>query len=179
MTIQSTPRPAKPAQDAPDLAGNLIVDPLPKSVLHQLVADLPGPKDETDAARTARFEAQLAEVLSYNPRNAAEAMLATHCILLRLVAEDAHADANRLETASAKAKQHQRSSKQFDKLLANMRRTLADFQSRPLGTPDPAIFAALGLTAFLIPDPARSLDDTEEAFSAVIVPLHPAPTTLQ
>jgi hypothetical protein len=157
----------------------LIVDPLPKTVLHQLVADLPGPKDETDAARAARFEAQLAEVLSYNPRNAAEAMLATHCILMRLVADDARGDANGARAVPAKAKQHQRSAGQFDKLLANMQRTLADFQARPLEPPDPALFAALGLERYLIPAPARKLDDAEQAFSAVIVPLHPAPKTLQ
>jgi hypothetical protein len=179
MHIPSRPRPAKPAQDAPDLAGNLIANRLPQSVLHQLVADLPGPKHETDAARTARFETQLAEVLSYNPRNAAEAMLATHCILLRLVADDARADASRPETTFAEAKQHQRSGRQFDKLLANMRRMLADFKSRPLGTPDPALFAALGLKPLPVPGLARNLDDAEEAFSAVIVPLHQAPRTLQ
>ena len=83
---------------------NLIVDPLPKSVLHQLVANLPGPKHETDAARAARFEAQLAEVLSFNPRNSAEAMLATHCIMLRLVGEDAHRDAGRFNPNQAEVK---------------------------------------------------------------------------
>ncbi|MGA3005171.1 MAG: hypothetical protein ABSE20_25975 [Acetobacteraceae bacterium] len=154
-------------------------NPLPQSLLHQMVADLPGPRDETDTARAARFEAQLAEVLSYNPRNVAEVMLATHCILLRLVADDARRDANRAGADPAMARQHQRSAKQFDKLVANNRRMLADFQSRPLRTSDPAIFAALGLNEFLVPHPARSRDDAEEAFSAVIVPLHPAPKTLQ
>jgi len=157
----------------------LIVDTLPQSVLQQLVADIPGPKDETEAARAARFEAQLAEVLSHNPRDAAEAMLATHCILLRLVADDARGHANRARAFPAEAKQHQRSARQFDKLLANMQRTLTDFQARPLSPPDPAICAALGLKASPMPDPARTIDDAEEAFSAVIVPLHAAPRTLQ
>jgi hypothetical protein len=174
--------PSSPTKPAPNQSGSvrtLIVDSLPQEVLHQMVADLPGPRDETDAARAARFEAQLAEVLSYKPRNAAEAMLATHCILLRLVADDARLDALRLEAAPAEAKPHQRSARQFDKLLANMQRTLADFQARPRARQTPAVFAALGFNAFPASGPARSLDDAEAAFSAVIVPLHPAPKTLQ
>jgi hypothetical protein len=155
--------------------GKPVVNLLPQSVLHQLVADLPGPRDETDAARAARFDAQLAEVLSYNPRDVGEAMLATHCIMLRLVADDARRDASRA-TVPAEAKQHLRSAKQLDKQVASNKRLLADFQSRPLRTPDPAILAAIGLKEFLIPDPAG---DAEEAHSAIIVPLHPAPKTLQ
>jgi hypothetical protein len=179
MTLPSRLRPARPAQGGPDLVGNFVVHPLPQSVLHQLVADLPGPNDETEASRAARFEAQLAEVLSYRPRNAAEAMLATHCILFRLVADDARADASRTCSVPAKAQQHLRSAKQFDKLISKLQRTLADFQARPLGTPDPAISAAFGLRPSLFPDPERNIDDAEEAFSAIIVPLHPAPRTLQ
>ncbi|HEX3991556.1 MAG TPA: hypothetical protein VHX39_10340 [Acetobacteraceae bacterium] len=168
------PRPSKPVP-----ARRLVVDPLPNSVLHKLVADLPGPRNETEAARAARFEAQLAEVLSYNPRNPAEAMLATHCIMLRLVADDARRDASHARGHPEMARQHQRSAKQCDQRVAANRRMLADFQSRPLRSLDPATFAALGLTDFLIPDPTQSTDDAEEAFSAIIVPLHPAPNTLQ
>jgi hypothetical protein len=179
MTIPPRLRPVRPTRSGPDLVGNFLVDPLPKSVLHQLVADLPGPKDETETARAARFEAQLAEVLSYRPRNAAEAMLATHCILFRLVADDARADASRTCSIPAEAHQHLRSARQFDRLIAKSQRTLADFQARPSGIPDPVMSAALGLSPVLAPDPGRSIDDAEEAFSAIIVPLHPAPKTLQ
>jgi hypothetical protein len=160
--------------------GKPIVGPLPLSVLHRFVVDLPGPKDETDAARAARFAAQLAELLSYHPRNALEAMLATHCILFRLVANDARRDANRCAAVPAMAKRHERDAKQFDKIIANKRRMLADFQSRPSDTPVAvAMSAALARQQFLVPVPASVPDDTEEAFSAVIVPLHPAPKTLQ
>src|SRR5471030_413446 len=66
-----------------------VVDPLPEAILRSFVADIPGPKNETEAARAARYATQLAEVLSYKPRDSADAMMATHCVLLRLVAEDA------------------------------------------------------------------------------------------
>jgi hypothetical protein len=157
----------------------LIVDPLPQSVLHQLVSDLPGPKDETPAEQASRFEAQLAEVLGYNPRNAADAMLATHCVLLRLLAEDAHRDASRRDLSPAMAKQFLRGARQADKLLADMRKALARRQAEPQGKLDPALFASLGLDQFLIPDPDDNPDDAEDAFSAIIVPLHPAPKMLQ
>jgi hypothetical protein len=172
------PWPAGPTPRRAKSTRGLIVDPLPQSVLHQLVSDLPGPKHETEAARAARFDAQMAELLSYNPRNSAEAMLATHCILLRLLAEDAHRDASRPNPDPATAKKLQRSARQMDKLLADMQQTLARRQAQALGKLEPATFIALGLEQLLIPDP----DDpnvAEEAFSAIIVPLHPAPKMLQ
>jgi hypothetical protein len=181
-TLFPMPIPSSPTKPAPGQTGStrkLIADSLPTEVLHQMVADLPGPRDETGAARAARFEAQLAEVLSYKPRNVAEAMLATHCILLRLVADDARLDVLRLEGVPAKARPHQRSASQFNKLQANMQRTLADFQARPQARQTPAVFAAFGFNALPASGPAQSPDDAEEAFSAVIVPLHPAPKTLQ
>jgi hypothetical protein len=178
MTKPSTP--ANRARDTRDLTDEFIVDPLPTAVLHYLVADLPGPRGETGIARAARFDAQLAEVLSYNPRNAAEAMLAAHCILLRVVAEDARGDASRAGADAAMVKQHVRSARQLDKLLVNMQRTLADFQHRPLGTPGPASFAAPSPGPRPMPDPARTTPawSAEEAFSAVIVPLRPASETV-
>jgi hypothetical protein len=171
--------PTSPVTHQHGASRRLIVDPLPKAVLRKLVADLPGPRDETEAARAARFDAQLAEVLSYNPRNMAEAMLATHCILMRLLADHARRDASQTRAHPTMARQHERSAKQLDKRVAANRRMLADFQSRSPGPLDPGLFATLGLTDFLIPDPSQSTDDAEEAFSAVIVPLHPAPKTLQ
>lgn len=176
MTI--LPWPAAHTPRRPRATRKLIVDPLPRSVLHSLVADLPGPKDETDADRAARFEAQLAEVLSYNPRDSADAMIATHCVMLRLLAEDGHRDAVRPNRDPAMAKQLLRGAKQMDKLLANMKQTLARRQAQTLGKMDPAMFVSLGLEQFLIPDPDDP-DQPEEAFSAIIVPLHPAPKMLQ
>jgi hypothetical protein len=161
---------------------------LPQSVLHHLVANIPGPTGETEAARAARFEAQLAEVLNYRPRNAAEAMLATQCILMRLVGDHARADAERSCMIPATSKQHLRSATQFDKALTNTQRTLAHFQSRCLGTPDPATVAPAALVTSADPVSqsqntssvrARITDESEEAFSGVIVPLHPAPKMLQ
>jgi hypothetical protein len=189
MTI--LPWPSDPTRDRqPKSPRKMIVDPLPRSVLHAFVADIPGPKGETEAARAARFEAQLAEVLSFNPRDSAEAMLATQCVLLRLVAKDTHRDAARPGLTPAIVKKIQRNAKEFEKLILGMKQTLADRQAQPLGRMDPALCVSLGLGAFLIPDPDQSGpdasdspdapdNDEEEAFSAIIVPLHAAPKMLQ
>jgi hypothetical protein len=160
------------------MARKLIVDPLPRSVIHSLVSDLPGPKYETELQRAVRFEAQLAELLSYNPRDAAEAMIAAQCILLRLLAEDSHRDANRPNLDPRSEKKLRRGAKQVDKLLAEMKATLARRQTQPLREMAPAMFLSLGLTEVLIPDP-NDPDQVERAFSAIIVPLHPAPKTLR
>ena len=176
MTI--LPWPPDANRRSPRSSRKLIVDPLPQSILHGLVNDLPGPEDETETARAARFDAQLAEVLSYNPRNSAEAMIATHCVLLGLLAADSHRDAVRPGLAPAMAKQFLRGAKEFDKLIADMKQILTLRQARPLGQMDPALCLSLGLGQFLIPDPDDP-DQAEEAFSAIIVPLHPAPKMLQ
>lgn len=176
MTILSWP--AEPNPRRPKATRKLIVDPLPQAVLHSLVGDLPGPKHETDTERAARFKVQLAEVLSYKPRDSAEAMIAAHCVMLRLLAEDAHRDAARPHPDAATAKKFLRAAKQMDKLLTDMKRTLARRQTQTLGKIDPAMAISLGLEQFLIPDPDDP-DQVEEAVSAIIVPLHPAPKMLQ
>jgi hypothetical protein len=176
MTVLLRPMSEKPADSR--RRGKLIVDPLPKMVLHALVRDLPGPPGETEAQREIRFEAQLAEVMSYNPRDSADAMLASHCVLMRIVAEDARRDAARPDLGPVLAKTMARQAKQFGKLLKDARQILARRQSRPPAKMNPGAFRDLGLEEFLIPDP----DDpsvAEEAFSATIVPLHPAPKLLQ
>jgi hypothetical protein len=167
-----------PTTHHPKSPRKLVVDPLPQSVLHQLVSDLPGPKHETETERTARFDAHLAEVLSYHPRDSADAMLACQCVMLRLLAEDCHRDASRPNPDTANAKKLRRTAKQFDKLLDGMKQALAHRQERPVAKMDPAMFVSLGLERFLVPDPDDP-DNLEEAFSAIIVPLHPAPKTLQ
>lgn len=129
-------------------------------------------------AAATRFDAQLAEVLSYHPRDSADAMLATQCVLLRLLAEDCHRDANRPDPDPAKVKKLLRTAKQFDQLLAGMMQTLTRRQEQPIARMDPATFVSLGLEQFLIPDP-EDPNEVEEAFSAIIVPLHPAPKLLQ
>src|ERR1700676_1946330 len=73
----------------------LTVDKLPRSVLHSLVSDIPGPENETDADRLARCNAQLAQVLGYKPRSTAEAMLAVRCVMFRALAKETIRDAAR------------------------------------------------------------------------------------
>jgi hypothetical protein len=176
MTV--LPWPADPKSRQSKAPRKMLVDPLPQSVLHALVRDLPGQRGETEPERAARFDAQLAEAMSYQPRNTAEAMMATHCIVLRLMAEDSLRDAARPDVGTGMAKKFKRQAKQFETLLSNMRATLARRQTQPLGKIDPAMALSLGLGQFLIPDPDDP-DQLEEAFSATIVPLHPAPKMLQ
>ena len=156
----------------------LIVDPLPQSILHSFVNDMPGPKGETDAERAARFDRQLAELLSYHPRDAADAMIATHCMMLRMLGEDSRRDAERTDVVPAMRSKFLSQAKEFDQLEAEMKRTLKRRQAVKLNKMDPALFRSLGLEQSLIPDPDDP-EQAEEAFSAVIVPLHPAPKMLQ
>jgi hypothetical protein len=156
----------------------LVVDPLPQAVLHSLVRDIPGPKNETEAHRTARFEVQLIEVLDYKPRNAAEAMLAVNCIMLRPFAKGTNRDAARPGRPPMTAARVLRTDKQFTQLLGKLEKMLTRRQTGPQPEMDPAIYKSLGLSGFLVPDPADTEHD-EEAVSAIIVPLHPAPKMLQ
>ncbi len=169
-------RPAGDASCRPRRHPKLVVDPAPGSVLHSIVSNLPGPKNETEAQRAARFKLQLAQVLSFDPRDSADAMLAAHCVLLRLVAEDTHRDAARPGLAPATAKKFLRNARAFDRLTEEAKQMLAKRQSRPPGKMDVGMVRAPGFEEVLVPDPD---DAAEEAFSAIIVPLHPAPKMLQ
>jgi len=156
----------------------MIDDSLPKTVLHSLVRDLPGPKGESEEQRALRFADQLAEVMTYNPRDSVEAMIAIQCVTLRLMAEDCYRDAGRVGVSSTVAKQCSRDGKQFEALLANMRATLHRREKQPVGRIDPTMAHSMGLGQFLIPDPDDP-DQIGEAFSGTIVPLHSAPKMLQ
>ncbi len=147
-----------------------IVDPLPQAVLRSLVSDLPGPRQETAAERAARYDDQMAEVLSFRPRNCAEAMIACQCVLLRVLAGMANG-VSPTQKPSGDAKQ-------LARLIIDMKQALADRQAAPLGKIDKSIFVALGLTESLIPDPGDP-DQLNDAFSAIIIPLHAAPKMLQ
>jgi hypothetical protein len=175
MSIVPWP-PRKPP--LPRKTSKVVVDPLPEAILRAFVADIPGPKNETEAERADRFETQLAEVLSYKPRDSADAMMATHCVLLRLVAEDARRDANRADVAAQTARKCLRDAKELERLATDMKQMLARRQSRPLAKMDPALFRSLGLGEFIVADPDDP-DQLDQATSAVIVPLHPAPKLLQ
>ena len=105
-------------------------------------------------------------------------MIAAHCLMLRLLAEDRHRDADQCPPPTRQSeKTPSITAKQFDQLLANMEQTLARRQAEPPPKLDPAMYASFGLEQFLIPDPDDAIE--EEAFSAIIVPLHPAPKLLQ
>lgn len=176
MTI--LPWPADKPRRRPKAPRKMIIDPLPTSVLHHLVADLPGPKGETEAERAARFEAQLAEVKTFNPRDSAEAMLATHCVLMDALTKHTIRDATNPRLTPGVAKQCDRDAKEFQKLMQETKHALARRQAAPLGRMDAALCALLGLSRFLIPDPDEPAT-SEPAFSAIIVPLHSAPKMLQ
>ena len=156
----------------------LVVDPLPQAVLHSLVSDIPGPKNEPEADRLVRFKLQLAEVLGYRPRNVVEAMSAVHCIILRLLAEDANRDAARPGRSPTTAAKIRRDQKQFTQLLDKWEKRLTRRQTGAQPEMDPATYKSFAPGEFVVPDPADT-DHDEEAVSAIIVPLHPAPKMLQ
>ena len=166
MTIHRWP--AKPTGRSTKSIREQILDPLPVAVLHSLVAGLPGPKDETAAERAVRFDAQLAEVLSHNPRDSVEAMIATQTVVLRLLSASAR---DRLAGDPARVKQ-------MERMFTGLMRAMRQRQSRPLGAIDPTVAASLGLGEFLISDP-HDPNQIEEAASARILALHPAPKMLQ
>jgi hypothetical protein len=171
MTI--VPWPLRPVPARRAIAGRL-----PSSVLHSLVAGIPGPKNESEAERSTRFEAQLAEVLAYKPRDVADAMLATQCVVLRVVAQDSNRDAGRPGVSPDMQKKFLRSARQFGKLIDDMEKTMSRRAPRQPNATDAAIYRAPGLEQLLVREPDDA-GQTDEAFSAVIVPLHPAPKLLQ
>lgn len=168
MTILSWPPDSKPPS----------ANPLPDAVLERFAADIPGPRYETEAERAARIAANKAAILSYGPRNSAEAMMATHVILMKMLAGDTKREADRKPRKSAEGTQLLRLIRQFEKQSTGMLNYLEAMQSRPVPKVDAAILQALGLPPSYIPgagDPAQP----EQAVSTVIVPLHPAPKMLQ
>jgi hypothetical protein len=150
----------------------LIVNPLPESVLDVLAADLPGPPLETPDEKAARIAANKAEILSCHPRNAAEAMVAAHTILMKMLVQDFR---NR---DSSKGNNFPKQLRQFNKQADAMIRKLLHQQSVPLRDRDMALFHALGVVPEMMLDP-NDPAQPEEAVSAIIVPLHPAPKMLQ
>jgi hypothetical protein len=151
---------------------------LPRLVLDHLVSELPGPPNETEAERAVRNDAQRAEVLGFRPRDTVEAMLATHCMMLGMVAEDASRNAARQPATSAEGKKSGRVAKQLSQQTTITHRLLAERQSRPLAPLHLKVLEVLGMNR---PQPPAQDDPAEvgQAESAVIVPLHPAPKMLQ
>jgi hypothetical protein len=183
MTIPSWPPAGKPPR-ASSTRG-LSVDPLPRSILHSLVSDLPGPSDETPSMRALRFQSQMAEVLNFKPRDSFEAMIACQCVMLRPLAEESRRDAVRPDLSEANKKQCLQSAKQLDRLIADMKKALTKRQAKPLGDMDPMMFEALGLGQFLIREHPAGAHEAEDRGSfaqfpeAIIVPTHSAPKLLQ
>ena len=179
MTILPWPPVGKPPR-AGSTRG-LSVNPLPRSILHSLVSNLPGQSDETPAMRALRFQSQRAEVLAFKPRDSFEAMMACHCVMLRPLAEESRRDAVRPDVTAPNKKKCLQTAKQLDKLIADMKRALALRQAKPLGNMDPLMFSALGLGRFLIRENPPAAGAAEGGFdqlreaNAIIVPLHSAP----
>jgi hypothetical protein len=164
----------RPAQ----LTQKVVADRSPESILDKFAADIPGPKHETEAERADRIAMRRAQILSYHPRNAAEAMLATQCIIFGMLIAEARRNAATVPRTPSSTNKFLRDSRLLMRQSTAMQRTLVERQSRPLAEIDNAVFAALGLSQPVIPEPEdRAL--AEEAFSAVIVALHPAPKMLQ
>lgn len=158
--------------------------PPPEDIVHAMVDGIPGPAGETPEERNTRFQAQRTEVLSHGPRNAMEVMLATHCVILRLLAEDAWRTAARPDTEPNRARLCLDQARELDQQRAETKRLLTRGLLRIPHTPRPPPI----LDSVLCPVPGArprqspgpdAYDNVEEAVSAIIVPLHPAPKTLQ
>lgn len=176
MSILPWPKQPRPSARANRRAPH--PDPLPRSILHAMVADIPGPRGETEDERAARFQRQLADVLSYKPRDAAELMMAVQCVVMRLLQADSARDAARADAGSELAKQARRQAGDFAVLAQEMAAALARFQARPLTGPAAGILSALGKP------PSRERVSDEPAFAekpagASIAALHPAPAAIQ
>jgi hypothetical protein len=97
---------------------------------------------------------------------------------LNMLVMNANRDAAVQPPGSAARRKIIRDAMNLMKQISAIYEHLVARQSRPLGEIDRTMFEALGLGRFLIPEP-NELPLDEEAFSAIIVPLHPAPKMLQ
>src|ERR1051326_3168074 len=116
--------------------------------------------------------------MSYKPRDALEVMMATQCIVMRLAETATLRDAGRPDVPAQVREQNRKLTLRIDKQVRDTEKMLKRWQSGPLRKMNPALFQSLGLDGFLISDPDDP-EGAEEAASAVIVPLHPAPKSLQ
>jgi hypothetical protein len=168
--IDPTKRATAPSPDSP-LDG----------IIRMLVADIPGPPNETADQRAKRMEAQFAEAKAMNPRDGAEAMLAVQCILIGLMIADSAKDANRPDLEPALRRAASEHARSFEALLKDSRKLLKICQHRPMPA-RPAAAAPTPLSPPAAKPAPRRKEDVhliEEARSGVIVPLHPAPKMLQ
>ncbi len=147
-------------------------DRLPEAALRDIVANIPGPKAETQAERAVRFDAELAEAIAYNPRDQVEAFVFVQNIIMRGYADAARREAAMTGTISAHTKLVLESEKLMQSSLKVLKKHYLPHRSPP----------ALIQEAELLHRLIRHDDDpalTEQAVSAIIVPLHPAPKMLQ
>ena len=172
MTVIPWPRTAKPRP-----VRKQKIDPLPRALLEALVADFPGPREETEGQRTARLSAHMQEMLAFKPEDAAQAMLAAQGVLMKMMASDARRDAERTAHDPALTKKVLRQAMQLDKLTAQTVRAMEQRKRQPPVVSDAALFRAFGLVPPMVDvdDPA----ELDQAVSGVIVPLHRAPARLQ
>jgi len=166
-------------------------------ILRILLADIPGPPNETPEERAARMDRLFQEAKAMDPRDGTEAMLAAQCLILGLMIDDCQKDAERADLAPRYRRAASQHVRNFETLLRDSRRLLKQCQRRPqtLRTvapapvrpaaplPAPPPVPAPAAAAAPRPVPVRKRKDDihliEEARSGVIVPLHPAPKTLQ
>jgi hypothetical protein len=155
-----------------------VVERLPEAVLDKLAADIPSPKHETAAERADRLAMRRTEILSYRPRNAAEAMLATQCIILGMLMAYALGDTAIFPPTSSIGKKTDRDIRSLYRNFKGLPLCMLERRIHLMAETNRVTLEACRLSQPPIPEP----DDrilAEEAFSAVIVPVHPAPRMLQ
>jgi hypothetical protein len=161
-----------------DLTAKPVVDRLPEAVLDKLAEDIPGPKHETVAGRADRIAMRRTEILSYRPRDTAEAMLATQCIILGMLMAYALGDTAIFPPTSSIGKKTDRDIRFLYRNIKGLPRCMLERRTHLMAETNRVTLEACRLSQPPIPEPNdRAL--AEEAFSAVIVPVHPAPKMLQ
>jgi hypothetical protein len=155
-----------------------MVEPPPDWMLRDLVASIPGPPNESEAGRAARFAAQMAEIRAMNPRDSVDAMLAVQCVMMRLLADDSRRDAERPRIDPIAKKKFLNAARKLDEVHAELKRALTSRQARAGWAPPvaPPLYPA---GVWRAPWARDATDPPDEAESAVIVPLHPSPKMLQ
>lgn len=145
MTV--LPWPIQPAR----IKGGAARDPALDDVLRRMAEGLPNEPGLTPSQRAARVETHIAEIEAYGPRTRAEIMIATQCVLLTILAEDARRDAARTDLDRPLQQKFLKAARALDKQRIQLG---ALPRVHPRTNPGPA--------------PAQTRQ------SAVIVPLHPA-----
>jgi len=152
--------------------------PLAAEQVYEIVAAIPGPEGETDRQHAARFLMQLQDVLTFKPRDTIETRVAAQCVTFGLMPEGVPLGPGQTTIEAHLVKILVDNARLIEKTKRLLRSVELGRQPGPW---DPIAPAISRLLAKFRPPIAEPDDPHEiaEAASAIIVPLHPAPKSLQ